>query len=344
MPKRRTVKAVLDGFDRVTAARLLLVLGVVALIVVHGVDPAGFNIDGTSLGLIGFAVVLVLVPLLRSAKLPGGASLEFRELLDELKTESDLAEGEQQARPKESNPPVASETSEENTARSSASRPFPRSSGRDSDVERASAIVAEVLREASRSPRVGLILLSAELEREVRDLLLTSGWATSTSNRSLRGGVARLVEVGVITLSAASALNLFSTARNEIVHGAGTVSDPEILRAVDAGITLLQTVAAIPRERHTVVHPGVEVYSDAAGSIPIPGVRGLLVRADNPTRTESRVNIFPTTKTDYRVGMQVAWEWGPQQWGAAWYRDPVNGEVKTAWDGSMEFVGRQLGS
>jgi len=348
-PKRRPVKAVLDGFDRVTAARLLLMVGVLVLIVVHGVDPTGFDIDGTSLALIGVAVVLVLVPLLKSAKLPGGASLEFRELLDELKTETELAEDEQQ-RITLAHAPSAPVVEDSEVPASTApgparmGAPGGSSVSSESDVERARAVTALVLTEAVRSPRVGLIMLTGALEREVRDLLMTTGWATEESGRSLRAGVARLVEVGVLTASAASALNLFSKARNEIVHGHETVSDTEILRAIDAGISLLQTVAAIPRERNTVLHPGVDVYAGASATTPIPGVRGLLLRTENPTRTTTSVRIYPTTKDDYEVGRQVAWEWGPSQWGPAWYRDPDSGEVKEAWLGSMEFIGRQLGA
>ena len=47
-------------------------MGVVALIVVHGLDPSGFRVDSTTLALVVVVVVSLLVPLLESATLPGG--------------------------------------------------------------------------------------------------------------------------------------------------------------------------------------------------------------------------------------------------------------------------------
>ena len=62
----------------VTFARNVLILVVIGLVVWHGVAPDKFTLDWYSLFLVALVAVLVLVPVLRSAKLPGGTSFEFR--------------------------------------------------------------------------------------------------------------------------------------------------------------------------------------------------------------------------------------------------------------------------
>lgn len=330
--------ALSSGMDLVTPARVYLAFVVTALIVVHGFAPNEFVVDGITVGLLGVLVLVVLVPLLSSATLPG-VGVTFREKLDTLREESQQAESDQI----------------ENTAPHSkgagSSPDTPPSDDHGGDREAASALraedsidatVDEILSEAARSPRVGLMLLSAELERAVRRVLLTSGWGDRRSSASLPTGVARLVEVGVLTPSAASALSLFSNIRNEIVHGIRSASDEEVLRAVDAAIPLLRAVAAIPNERHTVAFEPVPLFSDPEGTVELPDVKGLVLTVTSPGTALTSRQIFPTTRDHYVVGKDVTWEWGPTQWGDTWYRDPETGEVKPAWLGSMEFIGRHL--
>jgi hypothetical protein len=53
--------------------------------------------------------------------------------------------------------------------------------------------------------------------------------------------------------------------------------------------------------------------------------------------------IYATTKTHFQKGKQVAWEWNTgRAWKEAWYRDPDSEEIRSAWSGSAEFVGRHL--
>lgn len=330
--------ALSTGLDRVTPARVYLVFVITGLIVAHGFAPDAFAVDGVTVGLLGVLVVVILVPLLSSATLPGGGGLKFREELDTLQIESQRAEKDQL---------------ESSTAHSHGTPSVPGyPPGTRSDEDNAASVlrnedsidstVDEILSEAARSPRVGLMLLSAELERAVRRVLLTSGWGDRSTAANLRLGVARLVEVGVLTASAASALTLFSKVRNEIVHGVRAASDEEVLRAVDAAIPLLRAVTAIPNERHTVAFVPVPIYSDPAATAEIPGAKGLILIATSPGTALTSRQIFPTTQEHYVVGRDVTWEWGPAQWGKTWYRDPATDEVLQAWSGSMEFIGRHL--
>jgi hypothetical protein len=318
------------GLDVVTPARLYIVVLITALIVLHGVIPKHFLVDGTTVGLVGIVVVIALVPLLKSASLPGGTGLNFREDLNRLELESSIAEAEQ---------PVFLVS-----AHADLLSPIADASDLHDPSERsADDVISQILREAAQSPRVGLIRLSAELERAVRTVLFSSGWGNPESARPLRRGIERLVELGVLTRSAASALALFQEVRNQIVHGNDSIPDEDALRALDAGIPLLRAVLAIPRERNVVHHPGVALFSDGNASKEMPGVKGLILKTTSPGGAITEMRIFPTTRGTYVVGRQVTWEWdSTRSWHEAWYRDPDTGAVKKAWDGSLEFVGRHL--
>src|SRR5262249_41579940 len=60
--------------------------------VVHAVAP-DVTIDGTTIGLLGIAALPWLLPFLKSAKLPGGVEVEFREFREQVKQQ--LAQGVQ---------------------------------------------------------------------------------------------------------------------------------------------------------------------------------------------------------------------------------------------------------
>jgi hypothetical protein len=332
---RRAGDAIASALDHVTPARGYLVALITILIALHGLTPDAFVVDGVTVGLLSVLVIVVLVPLLKSATLPGGGGVEFRHDLDQLRAQSQQAADDQlqQVQP-----------SPDDRGSIDQSLQVPGADELAAAEDSIDAVVDEVLSEAARSPRVGLMLLSAELERVVRRLLLSSGWGDRRSTTSLRLGVQRLVEVGVLTASAASALSLFTTVRNEIVHGVRVASEEEVLRAIDAGIPLLRAIGAIPRERNVVAHEFVPVFSDDQGREPLPNVHGLILDTFSPGGVVTSRRVFPTTReqSEYPVGVEVSWEWGAQQWGAAWYRDPTTTDLLVAWTGSMEFVGRPL--
>ncbi len=332
---RKAGTAIASALDQVTPARGYLAALITLLIVVHGLTPKRFLVDGVSVGLLGVLVIVVLVPLLKSATLPGGGGVEFRHDLDQLRAQSEQAADDQLRQVERS--PQGSDTSERDAERSAGG-------ASTAAMDSTDVVVDEILSEAARSPRVGLMLLSAELERFVRRLLLSSGWGDRRSTTSLRLGVERLVELGVLTASAASALSFFTSVRNEIVHGLRVASDEEVLRAIDSGIPLLRAIGAIPRERNVVAHQLVTVFSDDQGMVPLPDVRGLILETVSPGGVETSRRIFPTTREQdaYPVGAEVSWEWGSRQWGEAWYRDPDTSEILPAWLGSLEFAGRPL--
>ena len=71
----------------------------------------------------------------------------------------------------------------------------------------------------------------------------------------------------------------------------------------------------------------------------------MILETTSPGGVTTTHRIFPTTRTHFQKGQIVAWEWvldTARQWGATWYRDPDTDEIKHAWGGSLEFVGRPV--
>ncbi len=124
-----------------------------------------------------------------------------------------------------------------------------------------------------------------------------------------------------------SSMQLFADVRNQIVHGHGA-SEASILSAIDSGIAILRAIQAIPRETITVLHAGVQVYSDAAALHALPDVVGVMLQATSPGGASQSVRIYPTTQTHFTQGKRVAWEWdNTRTFRRARYRDPRTSEI-----------------
>ena len=102
-------------------------------------------------------------------------------------------------------------------------------------VTRADDLIDHVLEEADRSPKVGLRLMDAELEQETRRLLAGSGWGGGRLDWTVRQGIDRLFELGVVSQSVHGSLNVLETVRAQLNAGE-PVSQSEVLVALDVGI------------------------------------------------------------------------------------------------------------
>ena len=92
--------------------------------------------------------------------------------------------------------------------------------------------IEEVLREAGRSPRLGLMLLSAKMERAARDLATHVGLDVSRRPAPLGMLIRALAQAEQLTFEDAEALNLFNHVRNRIVHG-HDADDDEVAKGND---------------------------------------------------------------------------------------------------------------
>lgn len=201
----------------------------------------------------------------------------------------------------------------------------------------------KILEEAGRSPKVALMLLSAELDRAVREILASIGGEPRSRHLSLRKGLEELAQRASLPNDTLRALDQFSEVRNLIVHGRGQISDDEILRAIDSGLVILKAIRAVPHESHAVYRDNVAVYSDSECQQLREDCKGVILESLSAGGAITDYRIFPTTRDHYKKGMRVSWEWnGSLKWGDTWYRDPESHEIKHAWSASIEFVGRDL--
>lgn len=205
------------------------------------------------------------------------------------------------------------------------------------------SLVAEVAREASRSPKAALILLASEIEKEARQLVASVGHLDPRSFMPLSRSVEILgKQFGGLPAHIPSSLKYFWEIRSKIVHGLRAEQD-EILRAIDSGITILNALRAFPKEINVVYHPGVDIFSDPQCASKLSDSKGVILETESPGGIQTTYRIFPTTKTHFTKGKRVAWEWSHDRvWDPTWYRDPETNEIKEAWFSSMEFVGRHL--
>jgi hypothetical protein len=217
------------------------------------------------------------------------------------------------------------------------------------DSERLRGIVGE----ASRSPKVALILLGIEIETEARSLLAGIGGSPGESPIQLRRSAAILIlelsrrrDLPPGTLQA---MTQFSDVRNQIVHGRDTASPDDVLRAIDSGLALLQAIHSVPKVSHRVIAANVPLYGNQSGTQPLHGVVGVRVLSEygndsDGTSGTSGISTLPTTKAGYyQVGKNVSWEWSSDTtWRSAWFYDEDGVTYRKAWDASMEFVGRHV--
>ena len=210
------------------------------------------------------------------------------------------------------------------------------------EQEQEESVVRNIVSEAARSPKATLILLASELEKLARDILATTGHLEGRRFIPVTQAIAELDQKFGLPRHISSSLKSFWEARNRLIHG-GEGTDEDILRAVDSGLTILKALQAMPRETNVVHEPSVVVYSDAGLTTPIPNVHGVILETRAPGGASKTFRIFPTTRTHFKKGHQVAWEWNMGiVVGQAWYRAPDTGEAREAWLSAAEFVGRHL--
>lgn len=225
-----------------------------------------------------------------------------------------------------------------------ASDAVPESTAPDVESKDPDPVVREALEVAAQSPRAGLILLGAEIEQRVRRLAAQRGALYANPqvwrNRPVTWNTLRLFEMPQPVLDA---VDEFRRVRNRVVHGQGA-SDAEVLRAIDSGVMILGAIDRVPRELNEVYETEIPVFSDAEGTREREGVKAVMLRTTSTDRPDdATLRIYPTTRTHFRKGELVAWEWNMGSvWGESWYVHPDTGSIEYAWTSSAEFIGSHL--
>ncbi len=202
--------------------------------------------------------------------------------------------------------------------------------------------IKNIIIEAARSPKTALILLATEVEKEAKQTLASIGKLDGRRQLPIHQIVDELDSHYGLPKHVASSLKQFWETRNKIIHG-GNTEKGNILSAIDSGVTILKTLRALPREKNWVYNEGVPIYSDPECKNEISDAKGIILKTESSSGSKVFYRIFPSTKTHFKKGTRVSWEWSfEKRWKDAWYRDPDSNEIKPAWSSSAEFIGRNL--
>jgi hypothetical protein len=202
--------------------------------------------------------------------------------------------------------------------------------------------IKTIIKEALHSPKTALLLLASEIEKEARQTLASIGRLKGSQKLPLPQIISKLDRHYGLPKHVESSLRMFWDTRNAIIHG-GETEVGNILSAIDSGATILRTLKSLPRENNRVHHEGVPVYSDPHCIHELLNVKGVILQTESPSGAQVSYRIFPSTKSHFKKGERVAWEWSFKNiWPETWYRDPETDEIKPAWTSSAEFIGRHL--
>lgn len=291
-----------------------------------------------------------LLERLGSFELPGGIKGTLAEPLAKLEESAAELGGTIAEIPPEVEAPVQGATARvrevRDTASVSLSDEAPRQSTTAAELEFEDSYDTErrVLEAAKLSPSLALMTLSAEIERETRQIAASRGvYRLSRSGKPVKGArmaITELAKSGILPESAARALDAFWSVRNAIVHGRRANQEEE-LQALDSGIDIYKSLHSVPREIHRVFFPRVEIYSDPAGLARRDDCWGVGIGSRGNERPYS-IRVFPTTR-NYEAGQFVSWDWGEKAIGESWFRNPETENIEYAWTQALEFIGRDIG-
>lgn len=204
--------------------------------------------------------------------------------------------------------------------------------------------IDSILKESSKNPKIGMIMLSATIEKEMREWLYKTGHYKENINLPVRDQFIILSQKGLIPANTVSSVKIFFELRNKIVHGLHVAEDDKnIIRVIEIGITLLNAIRSIPTSKNFVRKANIELFSDKEGKAVLVGVTGLMLESVSPAGVTRTKSVYPTTRSAYKIGEEVTWEWNMSNvCGQAFYRDDTTNEIVPAWGSAAEFVGRHL--
>jgi hypothetical protein len=151
-----------------------------------------------------------------------------------------------------------------------------------------------ILNQAATSPKVALVSLYSELERQARHAVASRGLLRNRSNIPMKQALGELAQYG-FPPNMANSLKLFADVRKKLVHGQ-TATDDDVLQAIDSGLSILKAMVMLPNGMNIVYNPGVDVFSDSECTSTFPQTRGLILETTSPGGAIKSYRVFPTTK------------------------------------------------
>jgi hypothetical protein len=201
----------------------------------------------------------------------------------------------------------------------------------------------EILKISIADPTIGIVVLSKEIEKELLKITASIGLLKELQNKSVAYTFQVLVERKQLADSILKSVKIFWDLRNKIVHGKEIEDEKQIIRVLDIGINLLNTLKNVPRAKYIVYKKDIEVFSDPKCETKRTDVKGVIFETISSESIHTSYNLRATTKNFYQEGDMVAWEWSfDNQWDRTFYKDPDTGKIVKAFDSSAEFVGRPI--
>lgn len=195
--------------------------------------------------------------------------------------------------------------------------------------------IADVLEEAGRNPKLGLMLLSMGLDRLSRRIAK----ARQTPNQSSISHVVRELQP-TLPVNITAALEDFRAIRNKIVHGMSATQN-DIIRAIDSGIMIYRALSNVSLPLFKVITPHVELYQDPAGQRKFPFHHGVEVKNLNDDSSELPL-IYPT-RLHFSEGDLIVPAWNMNTvLREIYYRKADTGEIVLQWTESAEFAGEVI--
>lgn len=201
----------------------------------------------------------------------------------------------------------------------------------------------DILNKSAENPEIGILMVSAELEKKIRQIFSLTGLSNSHSYRSIVQSFDILEKSGYVSKNTIDSLRIFLDLRNKIAHGRAVDKSNNVVGMLDMGIGLLKLVDSIPHEKNFVYKFNVPIFKDNECTIPYEKGKAIILETHSANGVVKSKRIFPTTRTEYEIGMQLTWEWSFENiWDKAFYIDPDSNKKKEAWSSSAEYIGRDI--
>ncbi|MHB1146331.1 MAG: hypothetical protein ACYC01_01910 [Lutibacter sp.] len=199
----------------------------------------------------------------------------------------------------------------------------------------------EILESSITDPTIAIIMLSREIEKELRNISGAFGILDKLEYKSISNTFEFLIERNLVSNTILKSVKIFLDLRNKIVHGKAIEDEKQIIRVIDIGSNLLETLKNIPRAKYIVFKTDIDLFSDPECKNIRPDIKGIILETISPENIHISYNLRPTNVEDYKVGDSITWEWSFRNiWDKTFYKNPDDGRIINAFDSSAEFIGR----
>jgi hypothetical protein len=157
----------------------------------------------------------------------------------------------------------------------------------------------------------------------------------------VRSGISTLIDLGVLAKNDLQNLKIVEDEHNRILLHRAQGDKSAGVSATITAIHILKGLYSIALQENVIEATNIKLCGDEKCETELVGVTGVMIKQVMIEGLEPMLNVFPTTRTDYRIGERLTWDWNMSRiWQAAWYKDPKTGTIKKI--SAAEFVGSDI--